>query len=276
MSDLQSWRLKLQRAQDHLSDIHKETRRYTNSHPYDVERRIKGSRQEKRWDYIVHITEEPRIDTALLFGDFVHNLRSAIDHIFWACIPSKERGTHTSFPIETDDPWRVNAEGAFVFDKKRRERFSQQTRGMDDEAVTIVKDLQPYKFPEPANMALAMISAFDNADKHKRLILFGSGIINAHVSLTYPDGQTLSGVRVDPTIFHEDGTVLFTVKNVASLPPGYDKVDVKCRATAVIAIRVEGDGRASTRSDYPVNEFMDSAVLEVASLIGLLEPYVKG
>src|SRR4030042_881086 len=98
---MNDWWLKVKRAEKHMVDINQEAIRYASRNPYDITR-IRLPDSQKQIRYRFHITEQPDPMIAVMLGDFVHNLRSALDYIIVACVPKQCR-KHASFPIQSQD-----------------------------------------------------------------------------------------------------------------------------------------------------------------------------
>lgn len=109
----------------------------------------------------LRIDEPPAISQwSLIFGDFIHNLRSALDAVTWelanyADTPSRPR--QIFFPILTDGKkW------------KEQERFLTTIPKV---ILARIEELQPYNDPkEPEGSLLAVLAALDNLDKHRQSI----------------------------------------------------------------------------------------------------------
>ena len=269
-----SWWLKLERAKDHQADIVREARWYSQNHPYRISRA--RSRGQQPWRYQIQMTEQPDQRVALLFGDFIHSLRSALDHVVYACVPPKER-SQAAFPIESVDPWKRDSRRRFAIrDPEIRKRFLRQISGIDPEAEEIIRELQPFRRPNPSTSTIGIIGRLDNADKHRRIIAFGSGIEEPTLIRVFPDGTSLSETRrTFGREYYEDGSEIYSVDDLPAWLNGHEDVEVRCSATSVIAIRIEGGGRATTRSHFRLLSTMDSAVLEVGNVLALLEPFVR-
>lgn len=117
------WWLKVKRAQMHMVDINREALRYASRHPYEFNQ----IGHPATHCYSMRFTEQPNPIIAAMLGDFVHNLRSALDYIIVACVP-RGRQKSASFPILFED---IFATGN---DAKRREGFETAIRGLDQEA----------------------------------------------------------------------------------------------------------------------------------------------
>jgi hypothetical protein len=63
--------------------------------------------QELLWDGLQPVPPE----LGLILGDFVHNVRSALDYVMWELVPDGSRGSHTQFPIsESEKKWNWDVE----------------------------------------------------------------------------------------------------------------------------------------------------------------------
>jgi hypothetical protein len=180
----ESWYLKLDRAENHLKDLDAEIARYIDSKPYDVVRIPKCRKHTDCWRYVLRI-KPVHPSCALILGDAVHNMRSALDHLAVALSGHAE----ASFPIFLDDIEHPRTEQ----DHKARARFRRAVRGMRSEAVAVIKTYKP--FTEPTKIArrtqgLAVIGYIDNADKHRSLTIVSPGLVDAK-SITRARGHVL-------------------------------------------------------------------------------------
>lgn len=101
---------------------------------------------------------------ALICGDVVHNLRSALDHAYWALVS----------PVATTDWERKNVQFPYSetgarLDDAVKKRFADRVSPTFYQALL---DLKPHGEPE-GNEFLALIHKFDILDKHKLLIPTG-------------------------------------------------------------------------------------------------------
>ena len=133
-----SWWLKFRRAQKHMVDVRTEARRYAESRPYEFTR-IRQPDSQLSIRFRLRITEQPDPVLALILGDFVHNLRSALDHVIVASVPKRHRSNATRFPIAYVDLFAKNADGEFVVnDAEARANFERSIKGRDPSARTLV------------------------------------------------------------------------------------------------------------------------------------------
>lgn len=115
-------------------------------------------RSPKEVEYVVLADERATLpdDLALLAGEVVYNLRSALDHAVYRLI-SKNRG-QSQFPIFTD---------VCEFQVKGRPMI----KGVPSAICALIEERQPYKrlATAPALDPLAVLNSFSNRDKHREL-----------------------------------------------------------------------------------------------------------
>jgi hypothetical protein len=179
-----SWWLKFKRAQQHMIEIRRYANAYAQRHPYEIVRiaqpHRKHNRRREPWRYkLVFEPTDPML--AMVLGDFIHNLRTALDHIVVACSPPGYR-KNASFPVRDRDIFARNDNGEFLDpDAKGREDFRSAVRGLgDSEALTVVIAAQPYQ-RDPRTDIIGVLSRLENADKHRQLITLGAGLRGGNI-----------------------------------------------------------------------------------------------
>src|SRR5262249_43603528 len=125
-------RNKVERAAKHFMDLKIECRRFLDTDPYII-RANNDPHTGKLIAYIDSIKDIP-VDTRLIPGDTIHNLRSALDHL--ACqLVIANGGTlsrETAYPFYKDlKSFNTNSGG--------------QVQGMDQGAVNIINGTKPYQ-----------------------------------------------------------------------------------------------------------------------------------
>jgi hypothetical protein len=272
-----SWQLKLGRAEQHFADFERALSRYKRSDPYRAElRTVKRRGQPAVWSYVLRVDQpepELRAELSLQLGDFIHNLRSSLDHLAAALVPSNRR-TQSYFPILDRDLWARDAKRRYIVrDPETRKTFERGTRGMDPRAIENIKALQPYRATSRSFVSqheLLIISRLDNADKHSRLIPYVTRLNSAHWLIQLPRREPIRGNHEGPL---QDGAELFRLDPAVLGLHSEGDVDVKVYGTPLIAIEV-GDQQFRV----PIN-----ALLVVAGTIGhlrrvvfpSLEPFVR-
>ena len=81
--------VKVARARTHLQALYDEINAYVASEPHEIVEAFDAEAREYWATFRVKV-EPDWLAWGILLGDFVHNLRSALDHLVWA-IGSAER-----------------------------------------------------------------------------------------------------------------------------------------------------------------------------------------
>ena len=186
MAVVHSWRLKVERAKKHLNEIEREMRLYSERHPYEAVRDQKTQKNPNVWRFRLRLTDYPDPMIAVIVGDFLFNLRSALDHLAVAIAPRKRKRS-AFFPVEMIDPWPTDDETANRPDTlKARQRFESAVNGMPTDAVAVIKELQPYQSPADVLKThfIYVLSGLEHADKHRNLILLRNGVKNVKLVRT--------------------------------------------------------------------------------------------
>lgn len=157
---------KLARALQHLEAYNGLVERWINFHaksfPFKIESEVSG--QDKR--YIVYwepIEELPVVQLGLLVGDFLHNLRSALDHLahelaaaYTVPLPAKAAET-SEFPIFWKGPMDARQEQSKI-------------GCIHPDAIKLIKAIQPHhKGSKYKEDPLWILNELERIDKHRTL-----------------------------------------------------------------------------------------------------------
>jgi hypothetical protein len=257
-----SWRLKLDRAEEHLQQLEAEVDRYAARDTYQVLGQIKTEGQERVWLYCLRVTEQPDADRlAAIAGDVVHNVRSALDHL---AVALGQRDAF--FPVFTEDPALDQRSYSCVHDDPRA-RWARAVDGMPKDAVTIIEAAQPYHSGPDANInGLALLNRFDNADKHRRALApIVSGLRDASFVATARD-QRIPG-SAGPG-FYEDGAQIAGFVDRFTPPLAESEVHVHVNGAVEVALHVEDP------EGFLATEELRRMFDHVRDLVEALEPYV--
>lgn len=286
---MNDWWLKYKRAEKHMVDIKREAERYASSNPYSFTR-IKLSDSENKIVGRFQITEEPDPMITVILGDFVHNLRSALDYIVVACVPKKRR-YNASFPIIFEDIFAKDKSGNFVVnDSKRRDSFNSAIEDIHPEARAFIISIQSYQFSDmgipPDVLSLGILSRLENADKHRQLITIGCGGKECSLSFTlrgFSEPIRYNRRLDSATQFLKDNTVI-----PFNLPPDFDRIrhpidnsivqpsdmEMHLSTTAKILVKVSGIGGNQPPSNHLIEGLLDSLLFEVSKILEKLEFFV--
>jgi hypothetical protein len=172
-SRLDRVRLKVERAKEHIRDLELELKAFFDTKPYIVGTKRNPQTRQLIY-YLVSVKGVPdRI--AVIAGDILQNLRSALDHLAYALFmvgPGGAGGSpakHVYFPISDDAAkYAVESPG--------------KVKGMRQDAIDAVNAAKPYK---GGNDALWVLHKLNNVDKHRFVIVVGSAFrsldLGAHV-----------------------------------------------------------------------------------------------
>ena len=141
--------------------------------------------QADRKHLIVTCPTPKPVDRALplAIGDYVHNLRSALDHLIFqlAVLNGKaaEAETIISFPIFLSDPQFEN------FTKRKVAPF------IDRQALADIKELQPYQIGNLGDEdVLWVLSQLDIVDKHRLLVVIARQLRPTSFKIEVPTGES--------------------------------------------------------------------------------------
>lgn len=260
MSRLPSYDLKVDRAEKHLIDLELEIRRYVRLHPYQVGVRMENERKIYRLEF----TRQPDPELALIAGDFLYNIRAALDHLAKSLVPSNNRGS-VYFPVLWQGVWEESTEGDDKQRRKDRAKWKTYTERMPDEAVAILKREQPPDLGSNADntSGLAVLNRLRNTDAHSKLTIVASTLVHPVVRITDQSGEV--GFMRGLSMGDRDGLPDKAV--IAGVPD--DAVDVEIQGIPKVTIRV-----GEIQGGFAVAEAFRALLLNgTRSLIEELRPY---
>jgi hypothetical protein len=161
---LENPKLKIERAKEHLDALDVALITFQNKKPF----RVYGTENIDHTLYILRC-EIPIIDPklAILAGDAIYNLRSALDHIAWQLALTKveKPKKRTAFPI---------------IDVKTHEKmltFDNITKDIPTDAIDQIRMLQPYiRGSAYSDDLLWKLDELCNIDKHRVIPAQGTAI----------------------------------------------------------------------------------------------------
>lgn len=260
MSNRASYDLKLDRAEKHLVEIEDLVSGYEGSHPYAVSTSIEG--QQQRETHRLRFTDQPSSKLSLVVGDFVYNLRSALDHIRSALVP-KNRERKGYFPIYFPGVWEEPVEGENVDRTKARARWRTDTKGVHPDALTILKRVQRHAALDEKKSppALTLLNRIAIKDRHTKLPVVAIALAEVTGTCRRSDGV----VYTLPTWSRLEG-----LSDGAKIGVPDGAVDVQIQGTPVVVVRVT-DGQA-IRIPKMLREVILPGIREI---IDDLRPYAR-
>lgn len=262
-----SFELKLVRAEEHLDYLDSVLTEYSNERPYRVVEDVKNKTNRRHKTWYAYVTEPPSPWLSVIFGEVVYNIRSALDHLAVALVPRKRR-RKASFPIRDSDIWTTDpATGRYLSDDDDgRNAFLTSVKGMPPEAIALIHELQPYKThpSDPKFSPLALLSAFQNADKHRELIPIAFGLTNIRFSVI------TDGVR--SPVGTVDGVFEYGAKISCALPFAFMDAEMTMELDGTVAVAFDaGHDLYSLRFPNGPREILEwvreSVVTPLASMI---------
>ena len=154
-------RPKVERAKFHISDLQREVRRFLDTNPYKIT--IKRDPESRKPIYYVSNVEQAPGSIALIAGDAIQNLMSALDHLAYqlVCVSTNDippRPNRIYFPF-ADSPTEYETIKTRKIEGARQDIF---------DAIDLIK---PYK---GGNDLLWSLCRLNNIEKHRLLLTVGS------------------------------------------------------------------------------------------------------
>lgn len=183
---------KVERANHHISDFATQVRRFFDGYPYNVMQ--EADQETQRFGY--HLYERRRFPDrrfALIIGDALHNLRSALDYLISAC--SRANGAsqdRSQFPFAGEEKKLADAIDRHV-----------TKAGAGEIAAGLVRRLKPYP---GGNDSLIALHALDNIDKHRLVLPLACKI---EVTVTAGLYEGLPESSATGSIYSPEGTSAF-------------------------------------------------------------------
>lgn len=167
-ADLSGVRAKLKRAEEHQQLLKMEFDIWANQAWSRTNNKFHIQRDDSWYTVTCDPPPEPDLRFAVIIGDLVHNLRSALDHLVWQLvIRDGHEPTHVNqFPM-------YEAEDKFIREVKFRKKEPQNSIlygiDVDGDAWKIIEAAQPYHCVPVYKSRLRIISGLSNMDKHRTL-----------------------------------------------------------------------------------------------------------
>jgi hypothetical protein len=160
---------KIARANKHIVDLQQAIKDFLATGPYKVGFRRDATTRKPIY-YVTEAHEAPPA-LALITGDIVQNLRSALDHLAYQLFlvgtgGSVGIGSHVYFPIADSSA-------------KFASELARKVRGMRQDAIDAIRALEPYK--QGKGHDLWIIHALNNIDKHRLLFTVGGAFQSVNI-----------------------------------------------------------------------------------------------
>lgn len=221
MIDLSSVQAKLSRADAHAKAIKDQLAPWIYGRPYFFEQQFHNNFTL----LAVYFRTELVIDSdawSLLMGDFVHNLRSALDHLVYALAIHSSRQDPP--PGERMLQFPIARSSDSFLSPSNRARIAPLTPNMK----VIIERHQPYnKPPRDIPPLLAVLRDLDDADKHRLLAVAMANQVRADIKLEGVGPGQAARVHFNSGPIHDR-------TNVATVSVQRPTPDLKCEYSASI------------------------------------------
>jgi len=154
-------RAKLERARETLDALELEVANFLSKDPPPVRLETKHINGGLEYAFIAYGEPNPPLRISVIAGEIVHHMRSSLDHLIYALVirngvsPTFQH----QFPIcSTEKDFRQAGERC-------------QIKGVGANARRLIRSVQPFTTPTPDDTILYVVSQYDNADKHRLLVV---------------------------------------------------------------------------------------------------------
>jgi hypothetical protein len=262
-----SYVAKLTRAEKHLIELEAEVDRYASTQPYAVAVGVEG-KSERKVHRLVFTAEPQNTDIPIIAADVLYNLRSCLDHLMNLLLAPRDRG-NARFPIFFEGVWEPPVAGESEKRSGKRARWAADVKTLPDDAITVLKRLQPPAGPgdyQEANL-LRFVKRLSNRDRREKLPVVATGLDGMVVRWKLPDGTTQAGFGVleSPSDFFQSNAPIHVPD---------DALDLEIKGAPVIAISAGRDKQGRQRQlEIPRHLQLAIRLIE-ESIIPSLSPYV--
>jgi hypothetical protein len=227
----ESWHVKLRRADQHLNEFEREYARYrSKTHAHDVVFEIQA--HPDLGQIVVCNLSLLGTDSqwlSAIAGDFVFDVRSALDHIAVA-FTSRGLESKVEFPI-LEKRFRVGR------DKRKADLFAERTQGMPKDVKAFLLRMQPFSKPQTMpSQLLSTLNKLCNRDKHRKLLILPLWIKDPAIVFTDSGGTELFRDRVRG--IYQDGANVFT-RPIRDLPFNPAEPKVKVQAIGPVNVNLQ-------------------------------------
>jgi hypothetical protein len=244
IEQLQGVREKLLRADELLQNIREAQADYVTTETFGIRGQFEEHIPEKTGrsglTWRADLQPPPPLRIAVLCGDFVHNLRSALDHLSWALVV-ENGGTprrDTQFPVLDD---RLTAQGKI--------RPVTIAGGISPHAEVLLETVQPYQqVDDPTVHPLAALTDLWNIDKHRTLNVMGVNL--GKVTIEFPRDNRKGIAQATP---FADGALVFWVltDNPAFDPEPHEMIEFRP------SLALRDVARGSSNQPVPVLDLLE-------------------
>jgi len=210
-------RSKLSRANSQLDRLHHEMAVFNDNEPY-APLNPKVNADHTRWVYRMNFARPMPLMWAVVLGEVIHDLRSALDHtVFQLTFDfTGHELPGTGFPISDQSArWDIRRDRTIRTDNPlgfTRDCSMYQIRGVGPGVVDYIKRLQPHSSPSPKTSPLLALQQLWNQDKHRLIHFWGLQLVESRSELTVKGSDRAHTIKFADGVLHsgdEAITVLF-------------------------------------------------------------------
>jgi hypothetical protein len=258
--------VKLVRANKHLDDLEDLIVEYRSTAGVKLRRVM--HRRKIGWE--LQIEKPPPAQMALVLGDYLYNVRSALDYLAVALLPVKHKRS-AFYPILPERVWEIPEQADEPQHRSSsRERWSLIERHVDPAAVEIIKAYHPPSGrpskTEPMH-DLMVLNGLSNRDRHQNLNLVAAGVDapTSRFEVVYEDGRVqVSDGEGAPPPFRR----AFPTGARIEMPPGVASVRVSGRIVVVVEVDRQW---SNVEVPHDMRRLWETA----CAIVGKLEPYCR-
>jgi hypothetical protein len=266
-----SYLTKTRQAKEDLERLQVEIDVFAARKPYTVVERAEGKRKPKVRR--LSITASPRnTNIPAITGGIVYSLRSGLDHLMSALMPTEQAARKSMFPVFFQGVWEPDVPGEDEQRRKDRSRWRSDTHGLSDEVLAVLKWAQPLDMDirEGSELhSLVLVNQLANLDDHTKPPVVVTGLENCLITWDTQDGTPGAGfaageldARGRRDRFIQNNT---EIKNIP-----YRAVNVQIEGTPLVAVHIASQDRYA-----PLPGALDHAAKAVEELINKLYPCAR-
>ena len=207
-------RTKLHRANSQLDRLYHEMDSFSDGMPYALGD-PKPNADFSQWIYPLKFRRPIPLMWAVVLGEIIHDLRSALDHSIFQ-LTLDYTGTElgfTSFPISDK-----SANWIQVGEKKTpdnplglaRSCSMYQIRGVGPGVVDYIKRIQPHSTQNPKTSALLALQSLWNRDKHRLVHFWGLQLVEEGSDLRVEGGDRAYTIKITPGLLNDGDDAITT------------------------------------------------------------------
>jgi hypothetical protein len=193
---------RIDRAEVHKREAMDIWAEYLGDEPYDITLDVDDTGHARLW---VDVLNEPPRELSIVFGEYLQNLRTALDYCVLA-VAAHDTGQDPP-PHEGDLMFPV------CITEAAWEKSGSRLRGFTEQHRTWVMQMQPFRGPNPRDTAVYVLNDLARKDRHRRLHAVGAWVAQTRPAVNAPAAKTVTWDRVVQSELIEGPTVLveFTV-----------------------------------------------------------------